>query len=210
MSDTPRTDAEILWMPDCVPAHFARTLEHELSAAKADIRKLKELYRGASEREIKYAQEGHSLRAELRSKLASAACFAIVTERQGKYPGAYQVADAVLDDQCDPPTDEITHLRVSLEHVASGLAAAEMRRDIARSRNDVEQMQHEINMLASRAEKAEVELARLTTLRPISSLPPSVQCLRWTQSRTGQHWMLVDKHDWHDFWTPLPNVKEAK
>jgi len=36
MSDTPRTDAEILWMPDCVPADFARTLEHELAAAKAD------------------------------------------------------------------------------------------------------------------------------------------------------------------------------
>jgi len=58
--------------------------------------------------------------------------------------------------------------------------------------------------------EAKAELARLTTLRPIASLPPNVQCLRWTQSRTGQHWVLVDKHDWHDFWTPLPDVKEAK
>jgi len=57
--------------------------------------------------------------------------------------------------------------------------------------------------------EARAELARLTTLRPIASLPPNTQCLRWTQSRTGQHWMLVDKHDWHDFWTPLPPVKEA-
>jgi len=63
----------------------------------------------------------------------------------------------------------------------------------------------------ARAERdeARAELARLTTLRPIASLPPNTQCLRWTQSRTGQHWMLVDKHDWHDFWTPLPPVKEA-
>jgi hypothetical protein len=58
-------------------------------------------------------------------------------------------------------------------------------------------------------DEARAELARLTTLRPIASLPPNTQCLRWTQSRTGQHWMLVDKHDWHDFWTPLPPVKEA-
>jgi hypothetical protein len=53
------------------------------------------------------------------------------------------------------------------------------------------------------------ELARLTTLRPIASLPPNTQCLRWTQSRTGQHWMLVDKREWHSHWTPLPPVKEA-
>jgi hypothetical protein len=42
------------------------------------------------------------------------------------------------------------HARLAVEQ-----ATAEMRRDIASSKNDVEQMQHEINMLASRAEKAE-------------------------------------------------------
>jgi hypothetical protein len=118
--------------------------------------------------------------AELRSKLASAACFAIVTERQGKYPGAYQVADAVLDGQCDPPTDEITHLRVSLEHVASGLAAAE-----------------------EDAAEARAELARLTTLahkhewfRTGEMEPGEIRC--------------INCGAWGKEETPLPDVKEAK
>jgi hypothetical protein len=48
-----------------VPITELMTAENELAAAKADIRKLEELYRGASEREIRYAQKGHRLQEAL-------------------------------------------------------------------------------------------------------------------------------------------------
>ena len=91
------------------------------------------------------------------------------------------------------------------------LAKAEAERDEAIRDHDavVQRYMGEIQCLTEERNETRSELARLTTLRPIASLPPNTQCLRWTQSRTGQHWMLVDKHDWHDFWTPLPPVKEA-
>jgi hypothetical protein len=99
-------------------------------------------------------------------------------------------------DSCDCGADQLP------EHLAIEQATADLRAELAAMTD------HWYKARAERNE-ARAELARLTTLRPIASLPPNTQCLRWTQSRTGQHWMLVDKHDWHDFWTPLPPVKEA-
>ena len=92
-------------------------------------------------------------------------------------------------------------------------ATADLRADLEFQTNarlkDAEDFRVKLKQERKERDEARAELARLTTLRPIASLPPNTQCLRWTQSRTGQHWMLVDKHDWHDFWTPLPPVKEA-
>jgi len=58
--------------------------------------------------------------------------------------------------------------------------------------------------------EARAEWARLTTLRPIKTRKPEDAALFWEKSRNGQHWMLVDRREWHSHWTPLPDVKETK
>ena len=71
----------------------------------------------------------------------------------------------------------------------------------------------ELGAMLAKAEaerdEARAELARLTTLRPIKTRKPEDAALFWEKSRNGQHWMLVDRREWHSHWTPLPPVKEA-
>lgn len=66
----------------------------ELTRLRADIKKLEDLYRGASERETRYAQESHRLRAEVDAYKADAERYRYLKVRNpedvfaGRGPGA--------------------------------------------------------------------------------------------------------------------------
>jgi DNA repair exonuclease SbcCD ATPase subunit len=114
--------------------------------------------------------------------------------------------------ECDEARAEVERLRAELS------ACAEERNNYSRILTalgmeeegdpvaEVEALMQERDQL----HEARAELTRLTTLRPIKTRKPEDAALFWEKSRNGQHWMLVDRREWHSHWTPLPDVKETK
>ena len=98
-----------------------------------------------------------------------------------------------------------------IDRLCEQLAKAEAERDEAIRDHDavVQRYMGEIQCLTEERTETRAELARLTTLRPIKTRKPEDAALFWEKSRNGQHWMLVDRREWHSHWTPLPPVTEA-